>query len=95
MWSRCRGDSRQGRMARGKYNLIFFGLSSLLWILIGVVHCVIHVRRVSATDHLYGYEKDVGFIAFGFVFVWGIYYFVAIVLTVLALELLRFLLRKG
>ena len=49
----------------------------------------------SATDHLYGYEKDVGFIAFGFVFVWGIYYFVAIVLTVLALELLRFLLRKG
>jgi hypothetical protein len=67
--------------------------SMLIWLSALAIHCVVYVRSALATD-LYGYEKDVEFIVFGFVFRWGIYYFLALMLTLLFAVALRLLFKK-
>jgi hypothetical protein len=81
-------------MSNAKRAILIFGLSALFWTTAFVIHCVIHVRSVLATE-LYGYEKDVGFITLGFVFSWGIYYLFALLLTLLAAASLQFFLEKS
>jgi len=73
-------------------NLGLFSFSIVFWVFIFVLHCAIHVRSVLSVPQ-YGYEKDLSFIIFGFVFSWGAYYIAATLLTLLAVALLQLFLK--